>query len=80
MLDTTKLRAKWMAWYHEPTREDRSDQTIADFFISYFESHQKDLERKISELPKREVLVGGAFMRSCVELADVINILKQDNK
>jgi hypothetical protein len=28
-----KLKEEWLKWYHEPQREDRSDITIADWWL-----------------------------------------------
>ena len=50
-MTNTNLREEWLKWYHEPEIEDRSDQTIADWWLSLLEQEKM---KWLEALPKEE--------------------------
>lgn len=49
MQEPNKLRDSWLKWYHEPERHDRSDQTIADWWL---EKMKEDRQRLVGVIGK----------------------------
>lgn len=82
-----KLREEWLRWYREPTREDRSDQTIADWWLTKLDQAKLEtLEAIIKEvggMPTAKYVQGNPFVDPKKETfyinkADLLTKLRDD--
>ena len=52
-----KIKNYWKHWYNEPARKDRSDETIADFWLKIISSQRKELIENIEGM-QRDLVKG----------------------
>jgi hypothetical protein len=47
-MNETEIVGEWMRWYHDPERTDRSDATIAEYWLALRVKELVDLREKLT--------------------------------